>query len=433
MRERPKRSAIAAHTPAMTAAVAWADELVACHRRTVAGRRLGTWHRVEERFPRPSVMGDRERDARLVLGRRRATSTRAAAAAAARRQLAEGAAIVDVGGESTRPGAEPVSARRGAAARRPRARGARGRVPLSIDTAKADVARRALELGAELVNDVTALRGDPAMAETVAAAGAALCLMHMQGEPRTMQREPRYDDVASEVAAFLEERLAAAVAAGIAEELVCLDPGIGFGKTVEQNFELVRRLDVLLALGRPVRRRLLAQELARQAPRRPRSHDRPRLPPASPPQSRPTSAGPRCFASTTSASTSRRSRSRGPSTPHDDDRARTGSSSTAATASSTDEREQGQRFLFDVGARRAGAGCGDAIDATVDYREVVGDGARGLRRPRLRPAGDARDGDRRRAARRASRVRGRACACGSRTCARPAGRLLGRQRGARSS
>jgi dihydropteroate synthase len=125
-------------------------------------------------------------------------------------------------------------------------------VPVSIDTSKAVVARRALELGAEMVNDVTALRGDPELAGVVAGAGAYLCLMHMRGEPRTMQADPTYEDVAAEVAAFLEERLVAAVAAGIPEERICLDPGIGFGKTVEQNFELVRRLDVLLALGRPV-------------------------------------------------------------------------------------------------------------------------------------------------------------------------------------
>jgi dihydropteroate synthase len=125
-------------------------------------------------------------------------------------------------------------------------------VPVSIDTAKAEVARRALGLGAELVNDVTALRGDPDMAGAVAEAGAYLCLMHLQGAPRTMQEDPRYDDVVSEVAAFLEERLAFAVSAGVAEERICLDPGIGFGKTVEHNLELVRRLDVLLALGRPV-------------------------------------------------------------------------------------------------------------------------------------------------------------------------------------
>ena len=125
-------------------------------------------------------------------------------------------------------------------------------VPVSIDTAKSEVARRALALGAELVNDVTALRGDPELAGVVADGSAHLCLMHMQGEPRTMQADPGYDDVASEVAAFLEERLAFAVSAGIPEDRVYLDPGIGFGKTAAQNFELVRRLDVLLALGRPV-------------------------------------------------------------------------------------------------------------------------------------------------------------------------------------
>jgi dihydropteroate synthase len=125
-------------------------------------------------------------------------------------------------------------------------------VPVSIDTSKAEVASRALELGAELVNDVTALRGDPGLAGVVADRGAYLCLMHMLGEPRTMQRDPRYDDVVAEVKRFLEERLAAAVEAGIAEDRICLDPGIGFGKTVEHNFELVRRLDELAALGRPI-------------------------------------------------------------------------------------------------------------------------------------------------------------------------------------
>src|SRR5262249_37735348 len=105
---------------------------------------------------------------------------------------------------------------------------------------------------AEMVNDVTALRADPELAGVVADAGAYLCLMHMLGTPRTMQLDPRYDDVAAEVTAFLEERLAFAVDAGVAEELICLDPGIGFGTSVEQNFELARRPDVLLALGRPV-------------------------------------------------------------------------------------------------------------------------------------------------------------------------------------
>ena len=175
----------------------------------------------------------------------------AAAAASARRMLADGAAIVDVGGESTRPGSKGVGADEELRRIVPVLEQLEG-IPFSIDTSKAEVARRALELGAELVNDVTALRADPGMADVVAEADAYLCLMHMQGEPRTMQLRPAYDDVVSDVAAFLEERLRAAVAAGIREELVILDPGIGFGKTAEQNFELVRRLDVLTALGRPV-------------------------------------------------------------------------------------------------------------------------------------------------------------------------------------
>jgi dihydropteroate synthase len=174
------------------------------------------------------------------------------AAAAARRMLEEGAAIVDVGGESTRPGSDGVSVEEELRRIVPVLDRLGGDVALSIDTSKAAVARAALDRGAILVNDVTALRGDPELAEVVAGSGAFLCLMHMQGAPRTMQAEPRYDDVAAEVASFLEERLAFAVAQGIPEERVCLDPGIGFGKTVAQNLELVRRLDVLLALGRPV-------------------------------------------------------------------------------------------------------------------------------------------------------------------------------------
>jgi dihydropteroate synthase len=205
---------------------------------------------VDERFPRPSVMGvvnvtpDSFSDAGVHF-------QPAAAAAAGWRMLDDGAAIVDVGGESTRPGSEGVSAEEELRRVVPVLEALHG-APVSIDTSKAEVARRALELGAELVNDVTALRGDPELAEVVAGADAYLCLMHMQGEPRTMQHSPRYDDVASEVTAFLEERLELAVAAGIAEDRICLDPGIGFGKTVEHNFELLRRLDVLLALGRPV-------------------------------------------------------------------------------------------------------------------------------------------------------------------------------------
>src|SRR5688572_1546381 len=139
------------------------------------------------------------------------------AAAAARRMVSEGAAILDVGGESTRPGSEGVSLDEELRRVVPVLEGLHG-APLSIDTAKAEVARRALELDVEMVNDVTALRGDPQLAEVVAESGVYLCLMHMQGEPRTMQASPTYEDVASEVAAFLEQRLGFAVEAGIAEE-----------------------------------------------------------------------------------------------------------------------------------------------------------------------------------------------------------------------
>jgi dihydropteroate synthase len=171
-----------------------------------------------------------------------------------RRLVAEGADILDVGGESTRPGAEPVDE----AEERQRVlpvieRLAQdGGARISVDTTKLTVARAALDTGATLVNDVSAFRFDPAMAELVAETGAGCCLMHMLGEPRTMQQDPRYDDVVSEVKAFLEERLAFAVSAGIDAERVWLDPGIGFGKTVEHNLELLRRLDEIVAIGRPV-------------------------------------------------------------------------------------------------------------------------------------------------------------------------------------
>src|SRR3954463_3411786 len=158
------------------------------------------------------------------------------AADATRRMIGEGAAIVDIGGESTRPGSDGVSLDEELRRVVPGLETLAGEVAVSIDTAKVEVARRALALGAELVNDVTALRGDPELAGVVADSGAYLCLMHMRGEPRTMQIDPRYDDVAAEVAAFLEERLGIAVAAGVPEERICLDPGIGFGKSVDQNF-----------------------------------------------------------------------------------------------------------------------------------------------------------------------------------------------------
>jgi dihydropteroate synthase len=168
-----------------------------------------------------------------------------------RKLLAEGAALVDVGGESTRPGAQAVTAEEELARVMPVLEGLAGH-PLSIDTSKAEVARRALALGAGLVNDVSALRTDAAMAGVVAEGDAFVCLMHMQGEPRTMQAAPHYDDVVSDVLAFLEERVAFAVDSGIREDRICIDPGIGFGKTPDHNLELLRRLDELCALGRPV-------------------------------------------------------------------------------------------------------------------------------------------------------------------------------------
>jgi dihydropteroate synthase len=167
--------------------------------------------------------------------------------------IGEGAGILDVGGESTRPGAEPVPAdeeRRRVLPVVERLAAAGHRI--AIDTTKASVAGPAIEAGAELVNDVSALRFDPELAGAVASAGAGCLLTHMLGEPRTMQRDPHYDDVVSEVKAFLEERLAFAVGEGIAEERVWLDPGIGFGKRIEHNLELLRRLDEIVAIGRPV-------------------------------------------------------------------------------------------------------------------------------------------------------------------------------------
>ena len=167
----------------------------------------------------------------------------------------EGAAIVDVGGESTRPGAEPVGAEQEIQRVQPVVEGlsaALSGARISIDTAKAQVAAVALAAGATIVNDVTALRGEPEMADVVASAECDLCLMHMQGEPRTMQESPTYVDVVDEVRAFLEERLAAAVDAGIDENCIWLDPGIGFGKSIQHNLELLRRLDEIATIGRPL-------------------------------------------------------------------------------------------------------------------------------------------------------------------------------------
>jgi dihydropteroate synthase len=170
-----------------------------------------------------------------------------------RELAAAGAEILDVGGESTRPGAAVVPAEEELQRVVPVIRGLRdlgGRI--SVDTSKAGVAEAALDAGAAIVNDVTALRGDPEMGPLCAERGVTVVLMHMLGDPRTMQDDPRYDDVVAEVKAFLAGRLEAATAAGIAEERIWLDPGIGFGKTGAHNMELLRRLGELRDLGRPL-------------------------------------------------------------------------------------------------------------------------------------------------------------------------------------
>jgi dihydropteroate synthase len=205
---------------------------------------------LDHAFPRPAVMGvvnvtpDSFSDGGRFLRPE-------AAAAEAYGMLDAGAAIVDIGGESTRPGSEGISVDEELRRVEPVLSALQGQ-PLSIDTSKAEVARRAIAAGAVMVNDVTALRADSELAGVVADGEAYLCLMHMLGEPRSMQDDPRYDDVVSEVASFLGERLALAVDEGIAEERICLDPGIGFGKTVDHNLELLARLDEIVALGRPV-------------------------------------------------------------------------------------------------------------------------------------------------------------------------------------
>jgi dihydropteroate synthase len=175
-------------------------------------------------------------------------------------QLArEGADILDVGGESTRPGAEPVPEAEELARVIPVIEGLAGSLAswpappaISIDTSKAAVAEAALSAGASIVNDVSALRGDPRMLQVLAETGAGCVLMHMRGEPRTMQLEPRYEDVVGEVREFLRARMEHAVAGGVARERVVLDPGIGFGKTEAHNLELLRRLGELSDLGAPL-------------------------------------------------------------------------------------------------------------------------------------------------------------------------------------
>ncbi len=172
----------------------------------------------------------------------------------ARRMISEGADLIDVGGESTRPGAAPVEEAEELRRTIPVVRRLRREWdgPISIDTSKAGVAEAAIEAGAEIVNDVTGLRGDPRMAGVCGAARCGVVVMHMQGEPRTMQVDPRYEDVVAEVGAFFRERLAALGGAGIECGRICFDPGIGFGKTVEHNLALLARLGELVVGGRPL-------------------------------------------------------------------------------------------------------------------------------------------------------------------------------------
>lgn len=177
-----------------------------------------------------------------------------AALAHARHLVAAGADILDVGGESTRPFSEPVPLEEELRRVLPVIAAIRAEmeVPLSIDTYKAEVARRALEAGADIINDISALRFDPDMAPLAAATGAPVILMHMKGTPRDMQADPRYDDLLGEIKAFLAKRRDFALAQGIAPEAVVLDPGIGFGKTFAHNLQILNHLDTFLELGCPL-------------------------------------------------------------------------------------------------------------------------------------------------------------------------------------
>lgn len=166
----------------------------------------------------------------------------------------EGADIIDIGGESTRPGSQPVSEEEELRRVLPVIEAVRARVdvPISIDTTKSRVAQRALQAGACMVNDISGLGFDPRMAEVVAQAGALCCLMHIQGTPQTMQKNPHYDDVVHDISAYFAERLALAERAGIPRQNIWLDPGIGFGKTVEHNLQILRRLREFTVFGLPI-------------------------------------------------------------------------------------------------------------------------------------------------------------------------------------
>ncbi len=178
----------------------------------------------------------------------------ARAVAHAKAMVEEGATLIDIGGESSRPGAMPVPAEEELERVVPviRALADAVEVPLSVDTYKACVARHALEAGAHLVNDITALHGDAEMASVIAEMGAGVVLMHIQGTPRTMQLAPHYEDVVGDIRQWLQKRVQLAEASGIAPECIIVDPGIGFGKTAAHNLEILKRLDAFRALGKPM-------------------------------------------------------------------------------------------------------------------------------------------------------------------------------------
>ncbi len=217
-----------------------------------AGRRVETTSRVRGHLPLVvgivNVTPDSFSDGGLH-------ATTAAAVEFAQRLVAEGADVLDVGGESTRPGASPVSVEEELARVVPVIEALRRHgiaLPISVDTRKADVAQAALSAGATLINDVSAGTSDPRMFETVARLGAGIVLMHMKGEPATMQAAPRYDDVVAEVAAILAERAAAAEHAGVAPGRIFVDPGLGFGKSFDHNEALLRDLEALTSMKRGV-------------------------------------------------------------------------------------------------------------------------------------------------------------------------------------